>query len=63
MRKAAGIEHDRLTSAAPRDDDRVFDRAIRPKTLEEYVGQPSVKQQMHIFITAARNRDAAATHT
>ncbi|HET6630273.1 MAG TPA: Holliday junction branch migration DNA helicase RuvB [Woeseiaceae bacterium] len=56
------IEHDRLTCATPRDDDPVFDRAIRPKTLADYVGQPSVKQQMHIFITAARNRGEALDH-
>lgn len=58
----AGIEHDRLTSAVPRDDDRVFDRAIRPKTLAEYVGQPAVRLQMEIFITAARNRQEALDH-
>ena len=56
------IERDRLTSAAPRSDDRVFDRAIRPKTLADYIGQPSVKQQMEIFITAARNRGEALDH-
>jgi Holliday junction DNA helicase RuvB len=58
----AGIEHDRLTSAVPRDDDRIFDRAIRPKTLADYVGQPAVRQQMEIFITAARNRKEALDH-
>jgi len=62
LRKAAGIEHDRLTSAAPREEDRAFDRAIRPRTLADYVGQPSVKQQMHIFITAAKNRGEALDH-
>lgn len=56
------IEHDRLTSATPRSEDRVFDRAIRPKTLEDYRGQPSVQQQMNIFITAARNRQEALDH-
>jgi Holliday junction DNA helicase RuvB len=56
------IERDRLTSAAPGDEDRAFDRAIRPKKLADYVGQPSVKQQMHIFITAARNRHEALDH-
>ena len=56
------IERDRLTSAVPRADDRVFDRAIRPKALADYVGQPSVKQQMEIFITAARNRSEALDH-
>jgi Holliday junction DNA helicase RuvB len=58
----SGIEHDRLTSAIPREEDRVFDRAIRPKTLQDYVGQPSVKEQMDIFITAARNRSEALDH-
>jgi Holliday junction DNA helicase RuvB len=57
-----GIEHDRLTSAVPRDDDRVFDRAIRPTRLVDYVGQPAVRQQMEIFITAARNRGEALDH-
>ncbi|HLT91946.1 MAG TPA: Holliday junction branch migration DNA helicase RuvB [Woeseiaceae bacterium] len=56
------MEHDRLTSAAPREEDRAFDRAIRPRTLADYVGQPSVKQQMHIFITAAKNRGEALDH-
>jgi Holliday junction DNA helicase RuvB len=56
------IERDRLTSTVPRPEDRVFDRAIRPKALADYVGQPVVKQQMHIFITAARNRGEALDH-
>jgi Holliday junction DNA helicase RuvB len=58
----SGIEHDRLTSAVSRDEDRAFDRAIRPHKLEDYVGQPAVKQQMNIFITAARNREEALDH-
>lgn len=56
------IEHDRLSSAIPREEDKAFDRAIRPKTLDDYVGQPKVKQQMGIFITAARNRGEALDH-
>jgi len=58
----ASIEHDRITSAEPRPDDRAFDRAIRPKTLNDYVGQRAVKQQMGIFIEAARRRDEALDH-
>jgi len=58
----SAIEHDRLTSGEPRAEDRVFDRAIRPKSLVDYVGQPSVKQQMNIFITAARNRSESLDH-
>jgi Holliday junction DNA helicase RuvB len=58
----AGIEHERLASALPKADDRAFDRAIRPKVLDEYVGQPDVKQQMRIFIEAARKRSEALDH-
>ena len=58
----AGIEHDRLTSAEPRSEDKAFDRAIRPTTLGEYIGQPGVKQQMAIFIEAARRRSEALDH-
>jgi Holliday junction DNA helicase RuvB len=56
------IEHERLTSAVPRAEDKVFDRAIRPKILTEFVGQATVKQQMRIFITAAKNRGEALDH-
>jgi Holliday junction DNA helicase RuvB len=58
----AGIEHERLTSATQKPEDTAFDRAIRPQLLADYVGQPSVKQQMNIFITAARNRSEALDH-
>jgi Holliday junction DNA helicase RuvB len=58
----ARIEHDRLSSAEPRSEDRAFDRAIRPRTLGEYVGQPGVKKQMRIFIEAARRRSEALDH-
>ena len=58
------IETDRLV--APEDSsgrDDAFDRAIRPKTLAEYVGQPGVREQLGIFIEAARNRSEALDHT
>jgi Holliday junction DNA helicase RuvB len=58
----SSIEQERLTSAAPRAEDKVFDRAIRPKILSEFVGQRTVKQQMDIFITAARNRGESLDH-
>jgi len=58
----SNIEHDRLTSAESRTEDRAFDRAIRPRTLAEYVGQPGVKRQMRIFIEAARRRSEALDH-
>ena len=58
----AGIEHDRIIGAEHRGEDRAFDRAIRPKTLAEYHGQPGVSEQMGIFIKAARRREEALDH-
>ncbi len=58
----SSVEHDRLTSADSVSEDKVFDRAIRPKTLEDYRGQPSVNQQMSVFIEAARRREEALDH-
>ena len=56
------IESDRLICAeAELDEDRV-DRAIRPKTLQDYHGQPQVCEQMEIFIEAARKRNEALDH-
>ncbi|MBY0544453.1 MAG: Holliday junction branch migration DNA helicase RuvB [Gammaproteobacteria bacterium] len=56
------IEADRLLSAQTRDDDALIDRAIRPKRLQDYIGQPAVKEQMDIFIQAARGRAEALDH-
>ncbi|MDE9447293.1 Holliday junction branch migration DNA helicase RuvB [Xenorhabdus bovienii] len=56
------IEADRLISAEILQDDEVIDRAIRPKLLSEYVGQPHVCEQMEIFIQAARQRGDALDH-
>ena len=55
-------EPDRLISGQAALDDVAIDRAIRPKTLAEYVGQPAVREQMEIFIPAARDRGEALDH-
>ncbi|MBT3146123.1 Holliday junction branch migration DNA helicase RuvB [Neptunomonas phycophila] len=58
------IEADRFI--APTQTSKVeeqFDRAIRPQKLSDYTGQPVVKEQMEIFIHAARNRGEALDHT
>ena len=57
------IEADRLVSAKELPVEEVQDRAIRPIRLEEYVGQPKVREQMEIFIQAARMRGEALDHT
>ena len=56
------IEADRLIAPAATTEDEVIDRAIRPKMLADYTGQPHVCEQMEIFIQAARNRDDALDH-
>ncbi len=56
------IEADRLISAAPQSEEESLDRAIRPKLLDEYVGQPQVREQMEIFIKAAKMRNDALDH-
>lgn len=59
------IETDRIISASvtQSNDEKVIDRAIHPKTLAEYDGQPVVREQMEIFIQAAQSRGEALDHT
>lgn len=56
------IEADRLIDATEKPNEDSIDRAIRPKLLADYRGQPHVKQQMEIFIEAARSRGEALDH-
>ena len=57
------IETDRLISAAPASvQEEVIERALRPKALDEYVGQEKVRGQLSIFIEAARKRKEALDH-
>ena len=58
------IEADRLIAATgPRDREEVQDRAIRPLSLAEYIGQPTVREQMELFIQATRGRSESLDHT
>ena len=58
------IEPDRLVAPenAVRTDEQL-DRAIRPKSLADYLGQHAVREQMEIFLTAARQRGEPLDHT
>ncbi len=53
---------DRLIAPTARPEDQ-FDRAIRPTSMADYIGQPQVREQMEIFIHAARKRQEALDHT
>ena len=60
---ASGIEPDRLLEpAAENSAEARFDRSLRPASLAEYVGQAPVKEQMAIFVEAARRRGDALDH-
>jgi len=56
------IEPDRLVNANAAAEEEAMDRAIRPRTLADYVGQPAVREQLDIFIRAARGRSEALDH-
>ena len=65
------IQTDQLSSAVPRviaatpvsHQEEAIERALRPKQLDEYVGQEKIRAQLEIFITAARMRSEALDHT
>jgi len=56
------MSEERLVSAAGRGDEEGVDRAIRPRAFSDYIGQEQVKNQMGIFIEAARQRAEALDH-
>ena len=50
-------EQDRLVAgAAASPNEENVDRALRPTVLRDYVGQEAIREQLHIFIAAARRR-------
>ena len=57
------IEVDRLITPTAENHEQSVDRAIRPKTLKDYVGQPVVCEQMDIFLAAAKLRAEPLDHT
>jgi holliday junction DNA helicase RuvB len=57
------IEPDRIISADTSVAEERFDRALRPISLADYVGQPVVVEQLDIFIRAARKRGEPLDHT
>jgi Holliday junction DNA helicase RuvB len=57
------IEKDRLITGDQQGNEDYQDRAVRPKRLADYIGQPAVNEQMGIFIQAARQRGESLDHT
>jgi Holliday junction DNA helicase RuvB len=54
---------DRFISAVAQLDEDHQEKAIRPARLSDYIGQPVVREQMELFVTAARQRSEALDHT
>src|ERR1700726_1855575 len=51
-----------MISPAPQDDDRQFETALRPTRLDDFAGQPHVREQLAIAIEAAKLRGEAMDH-
>jgi Holliday junction DNA helicase RuvB len=56
------LEGDRLVSGSAGNAEAVFERALRPRQLDEYVGQTKARSQLEIFISATRARNEALDH-
>ena len=57
------IETDRLVTSTNIADDDALDHSIRPARLRDYIGQAAMREQMEIFIQAAKQRGDALDHT
>jgi Holliday junction DNA helicase RuvB len=55
-------EEERLVSARVTDEDAEIDRNLRPRRLEDYLGQETVKENLAVFIEATRKRGEALDH-
>jgi holliday junction DNA helicase RuvB len=53
---------ERVVSPELRTEEEAVERAIRPRSLQDYVGQAPVKRQLEVFVTAARQRGEALDH-
>ena len=56
-------EEDRITTGHTQPQETEFEQSIRPQQLTDYIGQVAVREQMHLFITAAKQRQEALDHT
>jgi len=53
---------ERIITAELRNEDLEIEASIRPKTLEDYIGQKKAKENLKVFIQAAKNRKEALDH-
>ena len=53
---------ERLVASAPVDDEAQYDAGLRPRVLDEYIGQDRVRDNLHVSIAATRQRSEALDH-
>jgi len=56
------MDQDRIISGAPFEEEQSFELSLRPRVLQEYIGQTQVKQNLEISVAAARSRGEALDH-
>ena len=56
------VDPDRLVSAAREDEDAQYEATLRPRRLDEYIGQDRIRENLHVSIAAARKRGEALDH-
>ncbi|MFZ0691107.1 MAG: AAA family ATPase, partial [Acidobacteriaceae bacterium] len=60
--KARIEDPERLVSAAPSEDENSFELKLRPRRLQEFIGQTKAKEQLAIALEAAKSRGEALDH-
>ncbi len=56
------MSDDRLVSSETSGDESSIEHALRPKTLNDFIGQQRVREQIDVLLSAARKRGSAADH-
>src|SRR5215217_5088226 len=60
--RATSMTDDRLLTAARVDEDVQYEAGLRPRTLDDYIGQERVRENLHVSIEAAKGRGEALDH-
>ena len=56
------MSDDRLLATSRADEEVQYEAGLRPRTLDEYIGQERIRENLHVAITAARQRGEALDH-
>src|ERR1043166_1804066 len=56
------MTNDRMVGGAPLDDEVQYEAGLRPRSLDEYIGQDPVREQLQVSIAAAKQRGEALDH-